>query len=178
MFIEPQHPKANLAPTREVVASMLKRGWLAQEKINGRRLQLHIQPCGKIFCYTRQGRQHTMVLPTSLVAYFSNYKKFGYITLDAEWYPQKQHVYIFDILKVEGNLLDNKNLLERQEILKKLYIKSKVVRLVKCYKSVKACLKILNSSDPLIEGIVFKYFSIKGWPNQAILRCLKAIGQK
>lgn len=177
-FIVCQHPNHAIAPKREAIERVLKLGWAGQEKMNGHRLQIHISPSGEITAYTRHGRIHTQKLSSELKFSFQSYAtNDGYICLEGEWLKSENQVYLFDILRHESDTLLFQTYAERYKLLKSIFQISPHVKLLKTYKKVDDCLRILENQDAKVEGLVFKSLDTKGWPDTAIVRCLKGMNR-
>src|SRR4051812_24498860 len=69
LFIKAMHPKTEIRPDPESMIKVLQNGWIGQLKIHGHRAQIHIHadPTKKPIAFTRQGRRHTVPLPTPMV---------------------------------------------------------------------------------------------------------------
>jgi ATP-dependent DNA ligase len=177
-FIKCQHPNHAIAPERSAIERVLKMGWAGQLKMNGHRLQIHISPQREITCYTRHGRLHTQKLSSELKFSFQDYADSdGYLCLEGEWLKAENQVYLFDILRYKSDTLSFQTYAERHSLLKEVFHISPHIKFLRTYKKVDDCLKILESSDAKIEGLVFKSLNTKGWPDTAIVRCLKGINR-
>jgi ATP-dependent DNA ligase len=177
-FIKCQHPNHAIAPERFAIERVIKSGWIAQKKMNGHRLQIHIGPEGQLTAYTRHGRVHTQKLSNELKFSFESYRdKDGWLCLEGEWLKSENQVYLFDILRYKSNTLSFQTYRERLKILKSIFHISGQIKLLRTYKKVDDCLRILEGKDEHIEGLVFKAFDTKGWPDTAIVRCLKGMNR-
>lgn len=177
-FIVCQHPNHAIAPQREAIERVLKMGWTGQQKMNGHRLQIHISPKAEITTYTRHGRLHTQKLSTELKFSFEAYADSdGYICLEGEWLKSENQVYLFDILRYKSDTLLFQTYRERYKLLKSIFQISPHIKLLKTHNKVDDCLRILANKDPKVEGLVFKSLDTKGWPDTAIVRCLKGMNR-
>jgi len=173
-FIQSQHPKHSIAPEFDQVRSILKLGWIAQPKLNGHRLQIHITPERELTCYTRKGTLHTKNLSTELKISFESYANpEGHLCLEGEWLKDLNEVHLFDVLRFESNTLSLYTYQERYGILKDIFKISPHLKLVRVLRKETDCMRILSGNDEKIEGLVFKAWTTKGWPDTAIVRCLK-----
>ena len=167
-FLTPQHPKTSLAPTEKTVARYLADGWWGQRKVNGRRAQVHVE--GELVqLWTRQGTVHTTVATEQLRDELRRYVGGRtYTVLDGEWLQGK--LYLFDILRSDGRLLNNLNYRDRYELLKEPFI-SPVIQVLPVYRTARQCWQELQSKDPGGEGLVFRDPRARGWFDGAIVRC-------
>ncbi len=170
LFIKSQHPKSNISPAK--IQDLLSRGWVAQEKINGHRLQIHISLDG-ITCYTRQGTKHTQKLSPELIEAFQAYCEYGWAVFDSEWHKPTNQVFIFDILRLNNETLNSKTISERFKILKSIFRIAPNIKLIKCLGTAGECMNVMQDNNSLVEGLVFKLWESTGWSDDAILRCLK-----
>jgi len=176
-FISSQHPKNSVTPTGEQIREYLKLNWIGQAKMNGHRLQIHITPKGQLTCFTRQGTLHTKKLPPELEASFLQYvDRDGILVLDGEWIKSSDQVWLFDVLKYQGRTMMFSSYKERYGILKSIYAIAANIKLSRVLKKEKDCFKVLADPDEIIEGLVLKAWETKGWPDTAIVRCLKSKG--
>ena len=174
MFIQSQHPKNGITPEAEHIRGFLELNWIGQAKMNGHRLQIHITPKGQMTCFTRQGTLHTKKLSTELEASFLQYAdKDGILVLDCEWIKSLDQVWLFDVLKYQGRTMMFSSYKERYGILKSIYAIAANIKLSRVLKKEKDCLKVLADPNEIIEGLVLKAWETKGWPDTAIVRCLK-----
>lgn len=173
-FIQSQHPKNSIASTPEQFRDLLKMGWIAQPKMNGHRMQIHIGPKGQLVCYTRKGQLHTAPLTTELESSFQSYvDKEGWIVFEGEWIKYLNQIFLFDILRIRDNTLMFSSYKERYKLLKNTFSISPNIKLLRNLTKEADCLKVMGSEDKHIEGLVFKAWETKGWPDTAIVRCLK-----
>lgn len=173
-FISCQHPNHAIAPERSAIERVLNMRWIGQAKMNGHRLQIHISPKAEITAYTRHGRIHTQKLSNELKFSFQQYADpDGYLCLEGEWIKSENQVYLFDILRHKSDTLLFQTYAERHKLLKSIFQISPYIKFLKTYKKVDDCLRILEADEKNVEGLVFKSFDTKGWPDTAIVRCLK-----
>ena len=108
-FIKAAHPKTSIKPEPDTIQRILDRAWVAQFKIHGHRAQFHIpsDPQKSIIVYNRQGQVHKKELPVEIANDLR--RIFGsaddWTVLDGEWLKPLDKIYIFDILKRQGELL-------------------------------------------------------------------------
>lgn len=173
-FIPSQHPKHSVRPTLDQVRELLRLGWVGQPKIYGHRLQVHVSPEGELCEFTRHGTRHTKQLSSELKASLKAYAdKTGSNVFDAEWVKPLNQIFLFDILRVKGETLSFSTYEERYRILRDLFQISPHIKLLKILKTEKDCMSVLEGDDQHVEGLVFKSWDSKGWPDSAIVRCLK-----
>jgi ATP-dependent DNA ligase len=169
-FITTQHPCASTIPDMEHVEYFFSRGWIAQPKINGRKIQLHIESDGTVTSYTRHGTLHTMTIPPEVLEglrrwYLPEDGKKN--VLEGEFVPKQKKVYLFDVIVFNSKQLVSETYLERYKLLKKDFIYPFLVVLPVLNT------KTLSSKDEIIEGIVFKLKIGKGFSDKFIIRCRK-----
>lgn len=173
-FIQPQHPKATIAPEREQVQKLLKLGFWGQRKVNGHRAQIHLSSEG-FAAFTRQGTAHTQKLPEAvsrlLQARFQ--PKVGWNVLDCEWQKQENKLYLFDLLKLDNKSLQTKNYEQRFALLTEFFFLDPVIEFLPVLKTLDACMKVLDDKNPATEGLVFKQAAVLGFSDSLIIRCRK-----
>lgn len=176
-YIKGPHPKASIPPKSEIIKEFLSLGWIFQQKINGRRIQIHIPRCPikEIICYTRQGSLHTIPLSSNIQdvirAYYAP-KQGEWNVLEGEFVPQLDKVFLFDVLVHEDKLLTHLNFKSRHSLLKRAFI-SPYLSILKTFTSIKDAVRILAGKEDWIEGIIFKSDSI-GFDDRSVVRCRKA----
>ena len=94
----------------------------------------------------------------------------GWTVVDAEWHEPSDQLYIFDILKHNGRLLDSYTYADRYALLPRVYT-SPLVETLPILKTVEQCLEVLESQNPIIEGLVFKAPHTEGFLDTSIIRC-------
>lgn len=170
-FTKGSHPKATIEPTATAIEPFLLQGWIWQQKINGRRLQVVLLADGSYQAWTRQGHVFSLKIPCevigSLLNFFGPSKKWTII--EGEWLKGK--LYLFDILVQEGVSLTNLTYKERHKLLKRDYILP-YMQLLPIKTSLKEALQILNDKDSIVEGIVLKS-PHPGITDHHIVRCRK-----
>ena len=179
MFITAQHPGSGsrLAPNDETIRKVIGYGWWGQKKINGDSWQCHISSKGELVCYTRHGTKHTKKLHTAIhddiVEHFRPSQ--GFTVLVGEWQYTLKKVFLFDILKQEGESFSNLTYSERYKILRDNLFITPNVEFLPVYRTVKQCLQVLEKAkgDKFLDGLVFKNANAQGWRNTSIVRCLK-----
>jgi ATP-dependent DNA ligase len=176
VFIKAMHPQAEISPTYASVDKILRLGWVGQMKIHGHRAQIHISanPSEKTVAYNRQGRPHKKLLPKEIekeLRRILNLKS-GWTVIDSEWLKPENKLYIFDILKQDDRILRSLTYSERYNLLPGSFI-SPYIKVLPILDNVEKCMKVLNSKEDYIEGLVFKSLSTKGFEDTAIVRCRK-----
>lgn len=170
------HPKSAIPPTRIAIKRVLDLGWWGQVKIHGHRAQIHLSADENALpiVYTRQGERHKKTLPQAIVLELKRLfaPVGGWTVIDAEWHKPSDKLYIFDILKHNGRLLDTYTFADRYELLPRVYT-SPMVETLPLLKSVEQCLSVLESADERVEGLVFKSPLTEGFLDTGIVRCLK-----
>lgn len=176
-FIRSMHPKTQIKPEESAMRRILDQGWWAQMKIHGHRAQIHLASSNgepTLIAYTRKGSLHTKEVPEELKGeifrLFS--PKEGWSAIDCEWVKSQGKLYLFDYLKKDGHVLRSLNYRERYEMLPQVY-QSDLIETLPVYKSVRQCLEVLFSPNPLVEGLVFKSTHSPGFSDTAIVRCRK-----
>ena len=175
-FIKAMHPKSEIKAHKDAIERILQQGWWGQPKIHGHRAQIHLasdtQP--DVLVYTRKGGLHKKPMPAAMAneLYRLLGPQKGYTVLDAEWVKKTDKLYLFDILKREGQLLQGYTYAERYAILPQVY-KSELIETLPVIKTAAKCLKLLASNDPMIEGLVFKSSTSKGFSDTSVIRCRK-----
>jgi len=176
-FLRPMHPKTGIRPRPDTIQRVLQSGWVAQLKIHGHRAQIHVSsnPSEPVLVYNRQGRFHKKVMPTEMVTevrrIFSPKK--GWTVIDAEWLKGEDKLYVFDIMKKEGELLRKFTFPERWKLLPRLYLSPHVMTLP-LIKGLEECLEALKGSEPHIEGLIFKSLTTPGFSDTSIIRCRRS----
>ncbi len=173
------HPKTEIRPDRGAMKRVLDAGWCGQLKIHGHRAQFHIsaEPSQAVLAYNRQGEFHQKAVSAALSAELRRLfaPVVGWTVVDGEWRKSEDHVYIFDLLKKDGQLLKDRTYLERWEMLPRVYTSASVETLP-LYRTVERCLEALEKPDDFIEGLVFKSLSTPGFNDTSIVRCRKRPG--
>jgi ATP-dependent DNA ligase len=176
-FILAPHPKTSLVPSVAQYKTYIETlGWIAQPKINGNRIQVCIYPDGKMLFFTRQGTIHTKPIDQQLKdKLLLHYKPNSDLTvIEGEWLPYgQQKIYLFDILKCEGQDLSGLTYLERYHLLCEagsfIYPDFRILPIIR---TVDKCVEVMEDNNIEIEGLVFKspypYFR-----DSNIVRCRK-----
>jgi ATP-dependent DNA ligase len=174
-FIKAMHPKTAIPPTRDAVKRILERGWWGQVKINGHRAQVHV-PADEaldVVVYTRQGGAHKKALPPALAAELRRLftPTDGWNVVDAEWDKPEDKLYVFDMLKFNGRVLDTMTFQDRFALLPRVY-SSPSIETLAIVRSLDKCLEILAMNESRIEGMVFKSPTTEGFQDSGIVRCI------
>jgi ATP-dependent DNA ligase len=176
VFLRAMHPKTEISPTPAAVEKILRSGWVGQIKIHGHRAQIHLPADAKqeMIAYNRQGRRHAKLLPPNIVKELRRLfdVQEGWTVLDCEWVKPEDKLYIFDILKRNGENLRRLTYSERYELLPRSYI-SPHIQTLPLLKTVDKCMQVLHSQEEHIEGLVFKSPTTKGFEDTSIVRCRK-----
>lgn len=156
---------------------VLDLGWVGQLKIHGHRAQIHLSPVPEQapLVYNRQGNLHAKQLPPALAAELRRIfgprpDSDGWTVLDAEWLKGEDKIYVFDILRREGRLLESLTYAERWELLPRVYA-SDSVQTLPLLRSVDRCLEVMERPEPWIEGLVFRALTTPGFSDTSIVRC-------
>ena len=175
-FLQAQHPKSSVEPTRTSVEKMLGAGYLAQRKVNGHRAQIHISADGRLVAFTRSGTKHTRNFTQATTEHLvTNFKPDkGWTILDAEWQKQEDKVYLFDLLQVGSELFSNKSFEERYTMLRDQFTIGPGVGFLVLLKDVASCLSMLGDPSPFTEGLVWRLVKSPGFHDSSILRCRKS----
>jgi ATP-dependent DNA ligase len=179
-FMRPMHPKAEIKPERLAIQRVLDLGWVGQLKIHGHRAQIHIPADPEVdpIAYNRQGQQHRKALTPALIRelrrWFAPEK--AWTVIDGEWLKDKDKIFVFDLLKKDGQSLEKMTFLERFELLPKDFISPRV-QVLPLVRNLERCLDILAQKDPDTEGLVFKSTTSAGFSDTSIVRC-RRVGAK
>jgi len=175
-FLRAMHPKSEIRADRTAIRKILALGWVGQLKIHGHRAQIHIPACTDVepVAYNRKGQIHKKLLPPAIVAELR--RLFGpareWNVIDAEWIKGENKLFVFDFLKKDGAVLDDKAYPERYRLLPTDFL-SPHVRRLPLIKSVEKCIEALGSVEDWIEGLVFKSTASTGFADTSIVRCRK-----
>lgn len=173
-FIRPIHPKTEIRPDPDAISRILKLGWVGQTKIHGHRAQIHIHADDTIapIAYNRQGKVHTKMLPDEVIFELRRILplRTGWTVIDCEWLKSDDRLYLFDILKLNDELLKGFTYAERYEILPQVY-SSPHIETLQLHKTVAKCLEVIDSAGEQIEGLVFRSLKTKGFLDTSIIRC-------
>ena len=75
--------------------------------------------------------------------------------LDAEWLKPENKLYLFDVLKLNGENLRRLTYEERYKLLPRAYL-SPFVQTLPLLTTTEKCMKALSSTEEQVEGLVFK----------------------
>jgi ATP-dependent DNA ligase len=175
-FIKAMHPKTEILPDSSAIGRILENGWVGQVKIHGHRAQIHIpsDPKESLTAYTRQGKKHAQALsPMMSRELFRLFRPSrGWNVIDAEWLKPEEKLFVFDFLKLDGEVLRNRTFPERWGLLPRAFI-SPHISVLPLLRDLPACTKILSSTEPHVEGLVFKSTKSTGFSDSSIVRCRK-----
>lgn len=176
LYIRAMHPKAEIRPEASAIERILSLCWVGQLKVHGHRAQIHVpaDPDKKIVAYTRQGTKHKKEISPAMEKeiYRLFRPKKDWNVLDAEWVKEKDRLFVFDILKKEGQILRKMKYLDRWAMLPRDFISAHVT-VLPLLKDLDSCMKALRSNKPHIEGLVFKSCTSTGFSDTSIIRCRK-----
>jgi hypothetical protein len=168
------HPKTEIRPVREAVERVLERGWAGQLKVHGHRAQIHLPSEAGVaaVAYNRQGGVHQRRLPPSLVDELRRLfqPRTGWTVIDAEWLKATDELFVFDVIKREGQLLSALTYEERWNSLPRIP-QSPVVHILPLLRTIDKCMEALADPRPMVEGIVLKALGTPGFSDTAIIRC-------
>lgn len=175
-FIRAMHPKTEINPTRSSIEKILKAGWAGQMKIHGHRAQIHISanPNEEPVVFNRQGQVHKKPLSSEIVRELRRIfiLDSGWTVIDSEWLKPENKLFIFDILKLNDQILRPLTYEERWNLLPRSYI-SRHIQTLPLFKTAEKCMQVLAGLDEQIEGLVFKSLESKGFEDTSIIRCRK-----
>ena len=175
-FIKAMHPKTAIRPDPAAITRILAANWVGQLKIHGHRAQIHIPASvtEPVIVYNRHGKKHKKELPQPVEKELRRIfgPESGWNVLDAEWLKGDDKIYVFDFLKREGELLRRMTFPERWKNLPRNFI-SPFVSVLPLIRDLAGCLKALQSTEPSIEGLVFKSMGTPGFSDTSIVRCRK-----
>lgn len=178
VYIKSMHPKTEIRPTPEAVAKILAIGWAGQLKIHGHRAQIHLpaDPEKEVVVYNRQGRPHKKLLPEMIEVELRRILKpeSDWTVIDAEWLKPENKLFLFDILKLNGENLRRLTYEDRYKLLPRAYL-SPFVQTLPLLTTQEKCLAALASPEEHIEGLVFKALKSKGFDDTSIVRCRKRV---
>jgi hypothetical protein len=174
IFIHAMHPKTEIKPHATTIQKILDAGWVGQLKIHGHRAQIHIpaDPLLEPYVFNRQGKIHKKLLPKPVVAELRRLftPKCQWNVIDAEWLKSNDKLFVFDLLKLNGETLVRLNYAERWNLLPRSFI-SPSISVLPVLTNLKQCLEALENPEPNIEGLVFKSQSSPGFEDTSIVRC-------
>ncbi len=177
-YIRAMHPRASVKSDDASLRKMLAAGWVAQRKVHGHRVQIHVSadPEQEVLLYNRLGNFHRKKLEPSIIGeirrIFSPQE--GVNVLDAEWLKPEGLIFVFDFLKSQSQLLNRMTFCERHELLPILY-RSDCLQTLPVLKTFESCKAIIQSQDSHTEGLVFKSSTTRGFSDTSVLRCRKSI---
>lgn len=175
-YIRAPHPKSGIRPRAEAIQRILESGWVAQHKIHGHRVQIHVpaDPKTPLRMLNRQGQTHRKAVPKPMEAEIRRLFQptTGWNVVDGEWLKDEGKIYVFDFLRHEGEVLRRLTFPERYEKLPRLYL-SPHLSTLPLIRDLKGCLDALESDKPWIEGLVFRSLTTPGFPDTSIIRCRK-----
>jgi ATP-dependent DNA ligase len=175
-YIRAMHPKTEISPTLPAVEKILKAGWLGQMKVHGHRAQIHLpaDPSLEPIAYTRHGQPHKKLLPPEIISELRRLIKVesDWTVIDCEWLKPENKLFLFDVLKFNGENLRRLTYGERYEHLPKDFLSPHIQTLPLLRTSAK-CMAVLASTLAYVEGLVFKSPTTKGFEDSSIIRCRK-----
>ena len=173
-YIKAPHPKTTIKPDKLAFQRILDRGWVAQYKIHGHRAQFHISsdPNQKILVFNRRGQLHKKQLPDLLQDELRRLfqPKDGWTVVDGEWLKGSDKIFLFDLLRSDGELLNKLSYGERYEMLPRVY-RSEYVETLGIWKQTQNCFDAIETAPEYVEGFVLKAWNTKGFADTSIIRC-------
>jgi ATP-dependent DNA ligase len=170
------HPKTEISPTRSSVEKVLGMGWVGQMKIHGHRAQIHLSAdsAEEPIAFNRQGKTHKKLLPEKIVKELRRVLSLesGWTVIDTEWIKDENKLFIFDILKLNGQSLNRLTYAERFKLLPRAYL-SPHLQTLPLLMTVEKCMDVLGRPEDYIEGLVFKSVNTRGFKDTSIVRCRK-----
>lgn len=129
-----------------------------------------------VVVYNRQGRPHAKELPRPIIKELRRILKpeRDWTVIDAEWLKPENKLFLFDILKHNGENLRRFSYEERYRLLPRAYI-SPYVQTLPILTTVQKCMQVVNDPTPHVEGLVFKSPTSKGFHDSSIVRCRKVV---
>ncbi len=125
----PPRPEMALPPDR--LDSLEKRGYVAQVKKNGTSNIIRVSPDGQVRCRTRRNEEHKAWALTDKSRFrFEHLPGKGWYVFAAELMHSKVHGlrdtnYVYDILVNAGDYLIGSTFMERQKILRRIFLRRK-----------------------------------------------------
>lgn len=178
VFIKAMHPKTEVSPTSASVEKLLRAGWAGQMKVHGHRAQIHLSadPADDVVAYNRQGRPHKKLLPPEIEAELRRILdlKTGWTAIDCEWLKPEGKLFLFDVLKLDGESTRRMTYEERWNLLPRAYI-SRHVQTLPLLTTAEKCIEVLKRTEEHVEGLVFKALKSKGFEDTSIIRCRKKV---
>jgi ATP-dependent DNA ligase len=175
-YIHSMHPKTEISPTLASVEKILRAGWAGQMKVHGHRAQIHLnaEPGKEALVYNRQGRLHKKTLPLDIVDELRRLLdlKTDWTVIDSEWLKPEGKLFLFDVLKLNGDSLRRLTYEERWNLLPRSYI-SPHIQTLPILTTAGKCMDVLSRDEDHIEGLVFKALHSKGFEDSSIVRCRK-----
>jgi hypothetical protein len=173
-YIPAMHPKTEILPDPAAIRKILDAGWVGQLKVHGHRVQLHIpsDPKEALIAYNRQGKRHAKELSAPIISELLRLfrPKKGWNVIDAEWLKPEERIFIFDFLKLEGEMLWLRTYPERWNLLPRAFLSPHLV-VLPLLRDLASCLKVLQTPSPHSEGLVFKSSTSVGFSDSSIVRC-------
>ena len=156
MFVFPPRPEKAITPS--LIQFYERRGWIAQIKKNGTCTVVSVDAGGNSTFYTRHNEAHKAWTPTSEArAIFAKYPNSTFIfeLLHSKGGDVRDTMYIFDVVRFEGESLEGTTLASRLDIIKKAFTPSTKLLVAETYTTgLEPLYRGLTS--PLDEGIVLK----------------------
>ncbi|SMF05270.1 hypothetical protein [Pseudobacteriovorax antillogorgiicola] len=173
-YIRSPHPKTTMRPDQGAFQRVLDRGWIAQYKIHGHRAQCHLSAntSDPVLVYNRQGKLHKKELPDVLCQELRRLfaPQDGWTVIEGEWLKGQDKIFLFDILRKDGQLLNHLSYGDRYEFLPRVY-QSDNVETLGIWRSAAQCFSLIEEAPPYVEGFVLKAWSTKGFHDTSVIRC-------
>jgi hypothetical protein len=155
-FLYPPRPEKAILP--QMIPVFENRGWIAQLKKNGTCSLAFVDAEGNVTFKTRHDEDHKAWTPTSeAINFFLRYPNSVFIfeLLHSKGGDVRNHVYIFDVIKFNGQDLVGWTLENRLRLLQEIKPRSTQIEIAGVYrKNLKALYDGLT--NVLDEGIVLK----------------------
>lgn len=162
-------PRPEKAIHSDMIEFYESRGWIAQKKMNGSCTVISIDANGNVAYWNRHNELHrAWTAPSHVTEYFSRFRDTVFVgeLLHNKSKAVKNHLYLFDMIRADGDFLYGECYRDRMARLDKLIVPSNSVSVAHCYES--GFVDLFNDLDGDIEeGLVFKN------PDAALKPCFK-----
>lgn len=176
-FVRGPHPTASLPPEAALIKKFLTRGWIAQKKMNGARIQIHVpaNPALPLVYYTRQGTVHTKAMNLDMEALLRTLlaPAENWNIVEGEWIRATGRIFLFDTLMDSGRVLSREPYIDRYRRLPRDFI-SPTLKVLSIIRTTAEALKVLLGDDVLVEGLVLKAEKSPSLDDDTIVRCRKS----
>lgn len=173
-YMKAPHPKTSIKPDLVAIQRILDSGWVAQFKVHGHRAQIHIHanPQQASYVFNRQGKLHKKSLSKTLEDEIRRIlqPKSDWTVLDCEWLKGDDKLFLFDILRQNGEALHHMTYEDRYERLPRIY-RSPHIETLGIWKQASHGFEAIETAPAYIEGFVLKAFHTKGFSDTSVIRC-------